>query len=80
VKILLDECLNGELLDAAESAGYDALLTMDQGFEPSKPTRSAERLLRKGYGSKFGYEAVIPRGVFNPLCAWCGETSLHHAF
>ena len=24
---------NGELLDAAESAGYDALLTMDQGFE-----------------------------------------------
>jgi uncharacterized protein (DUF433 family) len=24
---------NGELLDAAESAGYNALLTMDQGFE-----------------------------------------------
>lgn len=24
---------NGELLDAAEGAGYGALLTMDQGFE-----------------------------------------------
>ena len=76
---------NGELVQAAEVAGYDVLLTVDQGFPPVNPANavdppvtSVDTRLKTPYYQEwnFAVEQALPSAMSVEL-AYAGSKGTH---